>query len=59
MAKLMKSHESQNTFDWSSVMVLLSVYITSDGLTKYLQKQHKYVWQKTGFQIENKIEDQG
>ena len=28
--------------DWSPAMVSLNVYITDDGLTKYLQKQR--VW---------------
>ena len=27
--------------DWSPAMVSLNVYITGDGLTKYLQKQHR------------------
>ena len=31
---------------------------TGDGLTKYLQKQRKMFGRKTGFKIENEIEDQ-
>ena len=30
--------------DRSPAMVSLNVYITGDGLTKYLQKQRKWVW---------------
>ena len=45
--------------DWSLAMVSLNVYITGDGLTKYLQNSANKFGRKTGFKIENEIGDQG